>query len=211
MKNFKANQEDIAEFYETFPCGLLVFTPEGEIQYANRVLLNWLDTTEEILLSKNFTELLDQGGKFYFQLFVQPSLKMHRGVKEVDFTIQTATLNFSSLFSASVIEGKGGEELISAALYRITDRKKYETELLTKKNQSEAERQIKINALKEIAFDQAHLVRAPLANMLGLISLLENLKTSDEVKDLLSLLHVSTDQLDAQIKNIVKKTNLNGG
>jgi hypothetical protein len=65
--------------------------------------------------------------------------------------------------------------------------------------------------LQEIAFEQAHLVRAPLANMLGLISLLEQYPLSDEVKDLLSLLHASTIQLDLQIKAIVKKTNLNGG
>jgi sigma-B regulation protein RsbU (phosphoserine phosphatase) len=211
MGDFKIDQNEIVNFYEGFPCGLLVMNSKGDIQYANQILLDWLNATPEDLTSKNITELLDQGAKFYYQLFVQPSLNMHQAVKEIDLTIQTLSSSFSCLFSASVIKSKRGEELTSAAIYKITDRKKYETELLIQKNQSDVETLAKTNALQEIAFEQAHIVRAPLANMLGLISLLEQYDLSDEVKDLLSLLHTSTIQLDVQIKHIVHKINSNGG
>jgi PAS domain S-box-containing protein len=61
--------------------------------------------------------------------------------------------------------------------------------------------------LREIAWIQSHVVRAPLARMMGLINLLDNdmpEKTGDI--DLLSLISDSAHQLDEIIRDIVKKT-----
>ncbi len=62
-------------------------------------------------------------------------------------------------------------------------------------------------ALKEIAWTQSHVVRAPLANLMGLISLLKNkgnLGMSDEV--LLGYISDSAEKLDNVIREIVGKT-----
>jgi signal transduction histidine kinase len=62
--------------------------------------------------------------------------------------------------------------------------------------------------LKEIAFLQAHQVRAPIARILGLNQLFDrdNLLNPANV-DILARLVASADELDAVIKDIVKKTN----
>jgi len=62
--------------------------------------------------------------------------------------------------------------------------------------------------LQEIAFDQSHLVRRPLANILGLSKLLSetNDVSAEETKDLLFQLHLEAQQLDGIIKLINKKT-----
>lgn len=70
---------------------------------------------------------------------------------------------------------------------------------------SNVEHQTKI--LREVAFEQSHLVRSHLSKILGLISLLESIEVDEEAKYLISLLTQSAEELDAVISGIVKKSN----
>ncbi|MFD2518036.1 PAS domain S-box protein [Salinimicrobium flavum] len=61
--------------------------------------------------------------------------------------------------------------------------------------------------LKEIAWEQSHVVRAPLARIKGLLHLLENEYFEDMTREqVLYHIHNSADELDGIIKNIVGKT-----
>jgi len=60
--------------------------------------------------------------------------------------------------------------------------------------------------LKQIAWEQSHIVRLPLANMLGIIHLLEFTSMNEEVKELVDMLKECADQLDTVIRSIVNKT-----
>lgn len=77
------------------------------------------------------------------------------------------------------------------------------TEALSRLNK--IERQNK--ALKEISWTQSHIVRAPLANIMGLIYLLKE-NNNKEVKDekLIELIGDSAEKLDQIIREIVRKT-----
>lgn len=62
-------------------------------------------------------------------------------------------------------------------------------------------------ALKEISWTQSHIVRAPLANILGLIYLLkENSKSELRDEELINLIGESAEKLDQVIREIVTKT-----
>lgn len=63
---------------------------------------------------------------------------------------------------------------------------------------------------KEIAWIQSHVVRAPLARILGLVTLLETSseKLSDENKELVNFISVSAHELDGIIRDIGKKLDL---
>lgn len=62
--------------------------------------------------------------------------------------------------------------------------------------------------LERIAWEQSHLVRAPLARIMGLINLFNNeLVTEAERINFLKYLQVSAEELDAVIRAIVLKTN----
>lgn len=75
----------------------------------------------------------------------------------------------------------------------------------TLERMSKIEMQNKV--LKEIAWTQSHLVRAPLANILGLTELLkENMNSGDENAQLIDYLRESAEKLDTVINNIVNKT-----
>jgi PAS domain S-box-containing protein len=61
-------------------------------------------------------------------------------------------------------------------------------------------------ALREIAWTQSHIVRAPLANIIGLIDLLIDKQHKDEDSKLLSFISDSAEKLDLIINDIVKKS-----
>ena len=60
--------------------------------------------------------------------------------------------------------------------------------------------------LRDIAFIQSHEVRRPLANILGVIEVL-NSSNSVQNKEIFDHLIESANELDMQIRSIVKKTN----
>ena len=69
----------------------------------------------------------------------------------------------------------------------------------------EVKKQNKI--LREVAWEQSHVVRAPLARLKGLLNLLENDSCQEWSRDeLWQLINQSADELDDVIKNIIRKT-----
>ena len=61
---------------------------------------------------------------------------------------------------------------------------------------------------REIAWIQSHVVRAPLARMMGLVNLIESEEEnlSEELKELIEYIKVSAKELDGIIKDISKKS-----
>jgi len=57
-----------------------------------------------------------------------------------------------------------------------------------------------------IAMNQSHMIRKPLANILGLVHLLHDENASGELKNLLNMLLESVEELDAMIKQANKTT-----
>ncbi len=59
--------------------------------------------------------------------------------------------------------------------------------------------------LEGIAFEQSHIVRAPLANIIGLVSILKNMDLGTNASAIINMLEESSNQLDSVVKNIVDK------
>jgi len=65
--------------------------------------------------------------------------------------------------------------------------------------------------LREISWIQSHMVRAPLARILGLVQIITEMKSApDEQAELLGYLQHSSNELDSVIKQITEKTDING-
>jgi len=62
--------------------------------------------------------------------------------------------------------------------------------------------------LREIAWTQSHVVRAPLSRLMGLVDLIVGHMEHTELEQLLGYIRTSAEELDAIIKNIVQKTSL---
>jgi sigma-B regulation protein RsbU (phosphoserine phosphatase) len=198
----------IEDLYHNAPCALISFYMDGKIITTNNTLLTWLDVAEDTICQHSFTDLIDKGGQFYYQLFVHPMLAMHGEIKEINIALKTPTGSIPCLLNATVAVNENGstEKIVHAAIFKMDERKKYEAELLNKKVQAEREKQQKTATLEEVAFEQSHLVRLPLANIMGLISLVDKTALNDETKKLFTLMEQSVAQLDTEIRRIVDKT-----
>jgi PAS domain S-box-containing protein len=130
--------------YENAPCGHMSFLPDGTVFRINRTLLNWIGLDrEEIVGKKKFHDVLSVGGKLYYQMVVLPLLNRQGFINEINFDIDLKNGNaFPSLVNAITIKGDDGKTVVGiiASILKITDRKKYESELLRSKQFAEEER-----------------------------------------------------------------------
>jgi PAS domain S-box-containing protein len=134
---------DFQSLYEQAPCGYLSFSAEGEVFKVNGTLLSWLGYTSEELVDRlSFTDLISRGGRIYYEMFYFPLLQMQSAVNEISFDfIRRDGSRFPALVNSNVVRSEAGELLVvNATVFDITDRKKYEHELLLAKNQADAER-----------------------------------------------------------------------
>lgn len=101
--------------------------------------------------------------------------------------------------SMSVVPVKNSKRTVSyfIAIERdITENKKYQ---LAIEDQNKK--------LREIAWTQSHVVRAPVARIMGLVNLLNDSSTQEKDRaDLLNFISSSINELDEVIREIVKKT-----
>lgn len=198
------------------PIGFVSFKPDGEIIKANCTFYSFFDKTEREFPSANFLKLLTKGSALYFQMVLNPLLNLREYTNEISLSFSTPTENFDALFNAKAYKDEHGKVIVvNAYLLKIIDRKKYEAELLLAKRMAEdslnsAKKIIDDNneQFMKIALNQSHMIRRPMANMLGLISILKDIQISEDGADLIRLLETSAEELDTQIKEIVSQTQL---
>lgn len=140
--DFLASLIDAETLYQRAPCGYLSFLQDGTIIRINETLLNWTGYSNEELLEKRFGGLISKGGHMYYTLFYLPLLQLQAQVNEVNFEIKRKDgSTFPALLNAAAVKDEKGQILaINAAVYDITDRKKYEAELLAAKVLADSER-----------------------------------------------------------------------
>jgi len=127
--------------YQEAPCGLISFNTEGGIVRVNQTLCNWLGRTAEEVQDLKFTSLLTTAGNMYYKVVVESLLNMQGYVNEINFSFVNPNGNFDALFNAVSYKNEQGQLLmVNATILKITDRKKYETELLLAKRRAEDEK-----------------------------------------------------------------------
>lgn len=112
--------------------------------------------------------------------------------------------SFADVIDRGVIirDERGNPIRMVGAMNDITERKNFEISRNNYVKQIEAQ-----NAkLKNIAWTQSHIVRAPLARMLGIMNFIEdNNKNPDEISVWIKHLRDSANELDTIIKDMVDK------
>ena len=134
------NNDDL---YMNAPCGYLSFLPNGTIIKMNYTLCDWLQYSEfEVLYKKKFIDLLSKGGAIYYEMFYMPLLKMQGFVNEINFDIKRADGSvFPALINSVVLKNELDEiTAINVTIFNITDRKRYESQLLYAKKEADTEK-----------------------------------------------------------------------
>jgi PAS domain S-box-containing protein len=139
---FLATLIDAEALYQDAPCGYFSFLPDGTIIKINRTLLKWLDYSEDELVAKmKVSHLLSTGGKLYYQMFYLPLVLLKGTVNEISFDIcRKDGSRFPALINSVAFNDTENKLLaVNVVVNDITDRKKYESELLRAKQLAEAE------------------------------------------------------------------------
>lgn len=125
--------------YEDAPCGYIFTYPDGLLLKVNRTFLKWFNLTEEEVLGhKKFQELLSVGSRIYYDTNYAPLLRMQGYLNEITLDLKLEKGTMPVLISSAEMKNDKGEVvLIKSTLFDISDRRKYERELLAAKHEAE--------------------------------------------------------------------------
>ncbi len=198
-EQIQKSEKRYSDLFQLSPLPMWVFDAENLMFLnTNQAAINHYGYTKEEFLSMNLFDIrppeeadelvktieMGRSGNF-------PRTRIFRHVKKSGEIITVETT-----FSRLIFNEK---ETILTLINDITDRNRY-IETIEKQNQ----------AFSEIAWIQSHVVRAPLARLLGLVNLLEA-ETADkdtEVKSLLGFIKNSAEELDQIIRDINDKSEI---
>lgn len=122
----------------------------------------------------------------------------------VEYRYQKNDGSFADVIDRGVIirDERGKPIRMVGAMNDITERKNFEIS----RNNYVRQIEIQNEKLKNIAWTQSHIVRAPLARMLGIMNFIEaSNKNSDEISVWIKRLRDSVNELDTIIKDMVDK------
>lgn len=206
------------QLLDNAPCGYLQIDGDGFILKINVTLRRWLGYgVGEEISTHSIDELFNKGGKIYFQTHLLPILQFQGEISEINLTIVRNDLStFPALINAKRdANEKDNIQSFSVFILDITQRKKYESELLKeRKNAEEAVEKLRqINRdLEQFAYTASHDLQSPLRTISGMIQLLEKKKVIEpgsEGEKLFSLIKSNSDQMRLMVRDLLEYSKVN--
>ncbi|MCC3159903.1 PAS domain-containing sensor histidine kinase [Hymenobacter sp. 15J16-1T3B] len=186
--DLRLTQENLEDLYEHAPCGYCTCLPDGTLVKLNQTLLGWLGyRREELVARRCLQQLLTVGGRVHYETHCAPLLLLQGQVREMSYLLRRRDgSTLPVLLSAVLLREPDGTPLaVRVSLFDITERRKYEQELLRAKVQAEEQREqlaraneqlrakneqlTRINAdLDSFVYTASHDLKQPINNMVGL-------------------------------------------
>ena len=191
---------DYKELYNNFPSGYFCSLPDGTIIDSNNRFLDLTNyTREEVIGKKKFTDFLSQGGKIYFENVFSPALKLKGIIEEINFNfIKKEGVKFPVLINSVEVKDKEGIHLFTqSAIFNISQRKKYEHELLIAKRKANDLSNELIDINKEL-LSRAELILKQKSQLEEFNQHLEN-----KNRQLSSFAHIASHNLRAPVSNLM--------
>jgi PAS domain S-box-containing protein len=133
-------EESTRELYENAPCGYVTTTPDGTIVRANHTFVVWTGyPRDELTSSRRFQDLLTVPGRIFYETHFAPLLRMQGMVKEIAFDLMVRDGTLLPVLANSVLlpVEEGRPSSIRTTLVDVTDRRRYEQELLLGRRRAE--------------------------------------------------------------------------
>lgn len=197
-KRMEESELNLRAIFESTPDGFVLLDKAGKIitynsRAASAIRFNKRQTSFEV--GKNIFDYVEVSRLPYFQQIMK---KVYSGeTVEYDRRYSTGPKKISWI-RYTVTPVKKGDMIVGTCITGrdITERKLYLKSL---------EDQNKV--FREISWVQSHMIRGPLARMMGLISLFKISKDESEKEQIIEFLDISAHELDDMIKEISDKSN----
>jgi sigma-B regulation protein RsbU (phosphoserine phosphatase) len=132
--------DDAGLLYDRAPCGHLSTTPDGRIVRVNDTFLAWTGHRREDLVGKRrFVDLLPVGDRIYHETHYAPTLHMQGSVREIALEVVRADGRRLPVLVNAVLDrdDEGRPVGIRIAAFDVTERRRYEQEVLAEKRRAE--------------------------------------------------------------------------
>ncbi|QSQ25852.1 response regulator [Pyxidicoccus parkwayensis] len=203
-------EESAEDLYENAPCGYISTRPDGAIVKVNQTFLNWLGyTREELLSGRRFQDLLSVGGRIFHETHFAPLLQMQGFINEVQFELVTKAGSALPVLVNTVQrkDAAGRGSIHRTTLFNITDRKKFERELVLARRKAEQAAKAKSDFLSMVS----HEIRTPMNAIIGIASLLQRTELSAQQQRYVRILSSSSENLLGLINHILDFSKLDSG
>ncbi len=199
VSNLQRSEKKYSDLFQLSPIPMLVFdSNDGLIVDVNRAAIEKYGYTRDEFKTLSPTDLWKNPNSIQLDDFLKETHKKAISKKAVfEHLCKNGEVITVEIDSASIQYGHGSADLI--LVNDITEKNHY-IETIEKQNQT----------FHEIAWIQSHIVRAPLARLMGLVNVLEAETdlNSSEYQDLIQYIKVSAEELDMIIRDISKKSEL---
>lgn len=118
------------ELLNTLPCGVVSFTDDGIITFANATASDLLGYPAGDLDGKRFESLLAVPARVVVQTRLFPMLELHGKVSEIFLLLCTRSGSEVGALVTAARQKRGGEFVNDCVLMEVSERRKYEHELL---------------------------------------------------------------------------------
>jgi sigma-B regulation protein RsbU (phosphoserine phosphatase) len=132
--------DDPGLLYDRAPCGHLSTAPDGTIVRINDTFLGWTGHRREDLVGRRrFVDLLPVGDRIYHETHYAPTLHMQGSVREIALEVVRADgRRLPVLVNAVLDRDDDGRPVgIRIAAFDVTERRRYEAEVLAAKRRAE--------------------------------------------------------------------------
>lgn len=192
------SEQKFRNLIESAPNAILIVDREGKIIHCNLETENTFGFPREELVNQPVELLVPmhhrKGHDRLLEGYFQAPRPMRIGKNQV----------------TSAVKKDGTEIQVEVSLNSfVVNQTNYVSAIIvdiTEKVLADNKIQKQIFELKEIARIQSHEIRSPLANILGLINLLDSGTTSETTNEIYSYLKKSAKELDHLVNDIVKRT-----
>jgi PAS domain S-box-containing protein len=125
------------ELLATLPCGVVSFTDEGIISYANETLARMLGFAHEELRGRHVETLLTIAGRIFYQTHFFPLLRLHGNADEIFLLLRKKDGEEVGALVNGVRRERDGVVVNDCVLLEVRERRKYEDELLRARRAAE--------------------------------------------------------------------------
>jgi sigma-B regulation protein RsbU (phosphoserine phosphatase) len=160
--DLRLTAENVDQLYEHAPCGYCSCLPDGTLVKLNQTLLDWLGyERNELVARRSFQQLLTIGARLHYETHAAPLLLMQGQVREISYLLRGKAGNtLPVLMNAELLRDHDNQPLlVRITLFDITDRRKYEQELLRAKQEAEEQREQLARAYEQLIIKNEQLTR----------------------------------------------------
>lgn len=127
------------ELWEHAPCGHLTTRMDGTIVRVNTTLLRWLGLDRDDVIDGVFTDLLEAGGRLFYETRQRPVLMLQGEMREISMRLRRSDGTALPVLVNSVVvmDDAGAPSEIRTAVFDSTERHQYERELIDARRSAE--------------------------------------------------------------------------